>query len=112
MKICLSFFIYLYKLFISPVLPKSCRYYPTCSEFALQKLKFSGFFQALFAILFRILKCNPLFKGGFDYPVVKRTFKINSLSFNNSKIIPNYWFVPLCNDKYYLIKVFDSLKGK
>lgn len=44
----------------------SCRYYPTCSEYAICCLKEFGLVKASFRILWRTLRCNPFSKGGFD----------------------------------------------
>ncbi|MCL4497039.1 MAG: membrane protein insertion efficiency factor YidD [Deltaproteobacteria bacterium] len=55
-----------YKRFISPLLPQSCRFYPTCSEYALECFKSFGFIKALYLSSYRILRCNPLSKGGYD----------------------------------------------
>jgi len=55
-----------YKLFISPILPSSCRYSPTCSSYAISAYKRYDFIKATFLTIRRILRCNPLFKGGYD----------------------------------------------
>ncbi|MBN1498785.1 MAG: membrane protein insertion efficiency factor YidD [Spirochaetes bacterium] len=56
----------IYKRIISPFLPKACRYYPTCSEYAAQALRKYGLIKGLFLAVKRILRCNPLFEGGYD----------------------------------------------
>ncbi|HNV43167.1 MAG: membrane protein insertion efficiency factor YidD [Spirochaetes bacterium] len=56
----------LYKLFISPLLPPSCRFTPTCSSYALQAYKKYNFFKASFLTIKRILRCHPFSKGGYD----------------------------------------------
>jgi len=55
-----------YKLFISPLLPSSCRHYPTCSQYAIEALEKHGFFKGTYLAAKRVLKCNPFFEGGFD----------------------------------------------
>jgi len=60
------FLIRLYQKFISPVLPPSCRHYPTCSEYSAEAIKKYGIFKGGYLSAVRILKCNPLFKGGYD----------------------------------------------
>ena len=58
-----------YKKHISIYLEKSgikCKFYPTCSEYALQAYEKYGFIKGTFLSIKRILKCNPLSKGGFD----------------------------------------------
>ncbi|WP_207670657.1 MULTISPECIES: membrane protein insertion efficiency factor YidD [unclassified Clostridium] len=55
-----------YRKYISPCFPPSCRFYPTCSEYALQALKKYSWPRALWLIVKRIARCNPLFPGGYD----------------------------------------------
>lgn len=104
--LCIIFYI----RYISIALPKSCRYYPTCSQYALWQLKYSGFSSSVIAIFLRILKCNQLFRGGIDYPIVKRKFAPNFIFLKRSRCKLIFWFVPYKKDKFYVIKVFDSLK--
>lgn len=55
-----------YQRFISPGLPKSCRYYPTCSTYMIDSLKKHGPILGLIQGISRILRCNPLVRGGVD----------------------------------------------
>jgi len=55
-----------YQIWLSPLLPKSCRFYPSCSSYALASFKNLCFWKATFRTLWRILKCNPFHPGGFD----------------------------------------------
>ncbi|MEO0203246.1 MAG: membrane protein insertion efficiency factor YidD [candidate division WOR-3 bacterium] len=57
-----------YQLFISPLLPNSCRFYPTCSNYMILSIEKYGVLKGLIKGIFRILKCNPFSKGGIDYP--------------------------------------------
>jgi hypothetical protein len=62
-------FVYLIKLYqklISPLFPPSCRFYPTCSEYAVQSFTKYGVFKGGLKSIWRILRCNPWNKGGFD----------------------------------------------
>lgn len=68
MKNFLIDIIKLYKLVISPILPNSCRFYPTCSDYAILSIKKYGVFKGLIKAIYRILRCNPFSKGGVDYP--------------------------------------------
>ncbi|MBN2403729.1 MAG: membrane protein insertion efficiency factor YidD, partial [Spirochaetes bacterium] len=54
----------IYKLFLSPYLPSSCRFYPTCSSYAIIALKKHGLLKGLFLSLKRILRCHPFCDGG------------------------------------------------
>tara|TARA_X000000368_G_scaffold145792_1_gene115044 strand:+ start:1238 stop:1468 length:231 start_codon:yes stop_codon:yes gene_type:complete len=56
----------LYRIFISPLLGSNCRHTPTCSEYGIIALKKYGVFKGTFLTAKRIIKCNPLFKGGYD----------------------------------------------
>lgn len=55
-----------YQVCISPFLPKACRYYPSCSDYAIEAIRVHGVFKGAFWTLRRILRCNSLFEGGFD----------------------------------------------
>lgn len=55
-----------YKLFISPLLPDSCRYYPTCSVYAEQAIKRFGLIKGGFLAARRVLSCNPFGGSGYD----------------------------------------------
>jgi len=63
-----------YQRRISPYLPPMCRYYPTCSCYAAEALELHGAFWGSLLAIKRILKCNPLFRGGYD-PVPPRKNK-------------------------------------
>ncbi|XP_050207620.1 UPF0161 protein At3g09310 isoform X2 [Mercurialis annua] len=57
-----------YKREISPVLPRSCRYVPTCSEYSMIAYKKYGFVKGSALTVWRICRCNPLGGSGFDPP--------------------------------------------
>lgn len=57
-----------YKRFVSPLLPRSCRFSPTCSEFAAQAVRTYGFWSGSFRTLGRLLRCQPFHPGGIDLP--------------------------------------------
>ena len=66
MKIIIIFIIKVYKKFISPVLPPSCRFYPTCSMYAVEAVERFGVLKGGLLAVKRILRCNPYCKGGYD----------------------------------------------
>ena len=66
MKKILILIVKFYRKFISPMKPPSCRFYPTCSEYSLQALEKYGALKGGYLSIKRILKCNPLHKGGYD----------------------------------------------
>ena len=55
-----------YQKFISPLTPPSCRFVPTCSEYAKQALKKHGPIKGLALAVWRILRCNPWGGSGYD----------------------------------------------
>jgi len=55
-----------YKKFISPLIPPSCRFTPTCSEYAMEALQKHGAWKGSLLAIWRILRCNPFGKGGYD----------------------------------------------
>ncbi|MFZ8834528.1 MAG: membrane protein insertion efficiency factor YidD [Candidatus Caldipriscus sp.] len=57
-----------YRKYISPLKLQSCRYYPTCSEYAMISLQKYGLFKGTLKSIWRILRCNPFSKGGIDLP--------------------------------------------
>ena len=66
MKVVLIYFIRAYRLLISPLLPPSCRFTPTCSEYAMQAIQKYGALRGLYLGVRRILRCHPFHAGGYD----------------------------------------------
>ena len=63
---------------ISPNMNHRCRYMPSCSQYGLECFQKFCFLKAFFLTIFRILRCNPLFKGGYDpSPLSKIEKQIN-----------------------------------
>lgn len=60
----------LYKRWVSPAFPPSCRYVPTCSEYAMEAIDRYGVLRGGLMAAWRLLRCHPFAKGGLD-PVVK-----------------------------------------
>lgn len=58
--------IHSYRLFISPILPKGCRFLPSCSEYAIDAIKVHGTFYGSYLIGKRLLKCHPFGGHGLD----------------------------------------------
>jgi putative membrane protein insertion efficiency factor len=83
----------------------SCRYYPTCSEYAKMNFEKNSFIIASFFSIKRILSCHQLSRGGFDYPTVTKTaFKKSQKCFVYSKKLNiKYFYIPYKN-RYILIK--------
>lgn len=66
MKKLLIIGILFYQKYISPLKKPSCRFYPSCSEYALEALKKYGLLRGSFLALWRILRCHPFHPGGYD----------------------------------------------
>lgn len=66
MKSFLSSIIKFYQRKISPLLGNRCKFYPTCSEYALQAIEKYGAFKGSLKAIWRILRCNPMSRGGYD----------------------------------------------
>lgn len=82
----------------------SCRYYPTCSEYAKWQFENNSLLPAFYHSFTRILRCNQLFPGGIDYPQSKQlSKKPATLSLDSIK----YWFVPKEKDSFHIVKNFD-----
>jgi uncharacterized protein len=56
-----------YQRAISPALPRRCKYYPTCSEYAVQAVRSYGILRGLVLAAWRLLRCNPWSHGGVDF---------------------------------------------
>ena len=63
-----------YQKFISPLKPSCCRFTPTCSTYAIEAFRKRGFFVGFILMVWRILRCNPFCKGGYD-PVPEKGFR-------------------------------------
>ena len=61
-----------YRRFISPALPRRCKYHPTCSEYAVEAVRTYGVPRGLVLAAWRLLRCNPWSHGGVD-PVAAQT---------------------------------------
>jgi uncharacterized protein len=66
MKKFVLFLIKLYRKYISPLSPPTCKYEPTCSMYAIQAIEKYGLLKGGTMAFFRILRCNPFSKGGYD----------------------------------------------
>jgi uncharacterized protein len=66
MKFLILDLLKLYKTLVSPFLPPSCRFEPTCSQYAAQAVEKYGAIRGTWMGFKRILRCQPFSKGGFD----------------------------------------------
>ena len=67
MKKILLLFVKFYRKFISPLKPPCCKYYPTCSTYALTALEKHGAFKGTVLAMWRLARCNPFSLGGVDH---------------------------------------------
>jgi uncharacterized protein len=67
--------VWFYQRAISPGLPARCRYYPTCSEYAVQAIRRYGVLRGAVLAVWRILRCNPWSHGGVDFVEDQKLFR-------------------------------------
>jgi uncharacterized protein len=68
----------LYQRAISPGLPARCKYYPSCSEYAVQAVRSYGVFRGIVLAAWRLLRCNPWSHGGVDFVEDQKLFRPRS----------------------------------
>ena len=66
MKTLCILFIRFYQLVISPLFPPTCRFYPTCSQYAIEAIQKKGVLRGVLLAVKRIAKCHPFHPGGYD----------------------------------------------
>ncbi|MBM3184483.1 MAG: membrane protein insertion efficiency factor YidD [Chlamydiae bacterium] len=66
MKKILLFAVRCYQMAVSPFIGHTCRFFPTCSEYALGAIEKHGALKGIFLVFRRLLKCHPFHRGGFD----------------------------------------------
>jgi putative membrane protein insertion efficiency factor len=66
MKNIILFFIKIYQDYISPIKRQSCRFYPTCSQYAFEAIYKYGAVKGMYLAFKRIIKCHPFNPGGYD----------------------------------------------
>lgn len=104
----LLFLLAIYQRFFTLLGFGSCRFYPTCSEYAKWEFENNSISSAFYHSFTRILRCNQFFEGGIEYPI------LDNLELRNKKMdidMIKYWLVPNNKNRYYIIKNF-KYKGK
>ena len=108
-KSIFRFLIRFYQRIISPISPGNCRYYPSCSEYALTEFETRHWLPALGASLLRILRCNQLFPGGVDYPKKRFFYERKGLKPHVKwQKATRYFLVPCGEHEIYIIKVLKE----
>ena len=113
-KLCIKL-IEFYQKKMSPGMSKKCKYYPTCSNYGLECYKRFDFFTASFLTSYRIVRCNPWSRGGYD-PVPEKKAKLKKLDENyyileyrHNTDRPNLAYI-LKGDNAYIIDAGNSKK--
>jgi putative membrane protein insertion efficiency factor len=76
MKQAVRYVLWMYKRWLSPMLPHSCRFVPTCSEYALEAVELHGALQGTLLGAKRLLRCHPLARAGYDpVPRLEQVFR-------------------------------------
>lgn len=75
MKKLLLKLILFYRRYLSPLKSTKCPYYPSCSQYGFEAVERFGFVKGSFLIIWRILRCNPFSKGGYDPVPLKKEIK-------------------------------------
>lgn len=101
-----NYIIKFYQKYLTILSFGSCRYIPTCSHYAAIQFEHNNFFKALYFSTIRILRCNQLFKGGFDHPTTKCS--LNNKDFKYIKV--KYWLIPDKQGNCKIIKNWERNK--
>lgn len=64
-----------YQRFISPAIPQRCKYYPSCSQYAVTAIRRYGILRGLVLSSWRLLRCNPWSHGGVDFVEDQKLFR-------------------------------------
>lgn len=77
MKTVMLSIIRFYQRYISPMLPPTCRYQPTCSQYGMEAIQYHGIIKGTWLMIKRILRCHPFHQGGFDPVPLKEETKMD-----------------------------------
>jgi len=78
LKLILLFLLRVYQLCISPYLGQNCRFYPTCSQYAIEAISLHGCVKGILLASWRLLKCHPWHAGGYDPVPPKKSDSVSS----------------------------------
>ncbi len=110
MKKFILLFLDIYQKFFTLIGFGSCRYYPTCSEYAKWQFEENSLMKAFYYTTKRVLSCNQLFEGGIDYPIVKKNLNCNRVCACNKdkKLFFVKFYLVEKTDKRLLVKHFSQ----
>lgn len=77
--------VHAYRKLISPMLGPRCKYYPTCSAYAVDAVKEYGAVRGAILASWRVMRCNPMSDGGFDYVEDQKLFRKQAASVDSAK---------------------------
>ena len=89
MKKILLCLIKFYRKFLSPLKKPCCKYYPSCSEYAMRAVEIHGALKGTLLAVWRILRCNPWSLGGVDYVPEKFGFYTLEKRYGKGKTVPD-----------------------
>lgn len=92
-------FMRVYRKLVSPLYGEVCRYYPSCSKYALETFKYQGLIKGVFLAAWRVLRCNPWSPGGIDDPLTSKHIRL---------VENKYGFVSFAN----AVETDDEMKAK
>jgi len=87
LQLLLLFILRLYQLCISPLLGPNCRFYPSCSQYAIEAITLHGILKGCFFAIKRICKCHPWHPGGFDPVPLKQNTSASSADDGSQYIV-------------------------
>jgi hypothetical protein len=77
--------LHLYRKLISPALPPRCKYYPSCSTYAVEALRELGLIRGSIVAAWRVVRCNPWSLGGVDELADRRLFRDHACAHPHGK---------------------------
>jgi uncharacterized protein len=95
MRVALIWAVRSYQTLVSPALPRSCKYHPSCSQYAIDAVTQYGAMRGLVLAVWRLMRCNPLSYGGYDPVERQRLFKPRPAS---AKVEEGFGAEFTCND--------------
>ena len=93
-----------YQTVISPGIPSRCKYYPSCSQYALDAVREYGAFRGLVLAAWRILRCNPFSYGGYDPVSRQRIFRQRHADGDTQQAVAGHNAADCCSGPHGLVR--------